>query len=81
MRDVVLACGVSLDKADFKPHLTVMRMREGWPPASIDLFSKTLRDYRSESFEINAVTLYSSQLHPNGAIHTPLRTYALRSAA
>ncbi|HUP61800.1 MAG TPA: RNA 2',3'-cyclic phosphodiesterase [Thermoanaerobaculia bacterium] len=77
VRDVVLACGVSLDGADFKPHLTLMRMRAGWPPASIDLFSKTLRDFRSAPFEVTEVTLFSSQLNPSGAIHTPLRTFAL----
>jgi len=77
VRDVVLASAVSLDGADFKPHLTLMRMREGWPPASIDLFSKTLRDFRSEPFEVTEVTLFSSQLHQSGAIHTPLRMFAL----
>ena len=77
VREVVLKNGVSLDGGDFRPHLTLMRMRDPWPPASIDLFSKALRDYHSAPFEMSAVTLYSSQLHPNGAIHTPLRTFAL----
>ena len=78
VREVVTKHGVALDGGDFKPHLTLMRMREGWPPASIDLFTKSLKEYHSASFEVAEVTLFSSQLNPKGAIHTPLRTFALR---
>ena len=77
VREVVTAKGVALDRAEFKPHLTLMRMREGWPPASIDLFCRSLRDVQSPPFVVDQVTLFSSQLHPKGAIHTPLRGFAL----
>jgi RNA 2',3'-cyclic 3'-phosphodiesterase len=79
VRDIVTKNGIDLDGGDFKPHLTLMRMRDPWPPASIDLFSRSLRDYKSETFKVDSVTLYSSQLNPNGAIHTALRTYQLSS--
>ena len=68
---------MELDGADFKPHLTLMRIRDRWPPSSIELFSTSLRDYRSASFPVNDVTLYSSQLNPKGAVHTPLQKFAL----
>ena len=77
VRGAVTKHGVALDGADFKPHLTVMRIRDRWPPASIELFGNSLREYRSAPFTITEVTLFSSQLHPNGAIHTPLRKFAL----
>lgn len=77
VRAAVDRAGVHLDQSEFKPHLTVMRMREGWPPLSIDIFNKALRDYRSEPFTVDGVTLYSSELNPKGAIHTPLRRFAL----
>lgn len=77
VREVVTAHGVELDGGEFRPHLTLVRIRDPWPPASIELFMKTLRDYQSEPFGVDSVTLYSSQLHPNGAIHTPVRTFAL----
>lgn len=77
VRDVVKKNGVELDGADFKPHLTLMRIRDRWPPASIDLFNTSLREYHSTPFAVNDVTLYSSQLNPHGAIHTPLRTFSL----
>lgn len=77
VREVVAKNGVQLDGADFKPHLTLMRIRDPWPPASIDLFNRTLGDYRSEPFALDSVTLFSSQLNPKGAIHTPLRKFEL----
>lgn len=79
VRGVVAKSGIELDRADFRPHLTLMRMREGWPPRSIDLFCSTLRDYASAPFTVEKVTLFSSQLNPKGAIHTPLRTFSLSS--
>lgn len=78
VRDVVTRNGVTLDGGDFKPHLTLMRIRDAWPPASIDLFNRSLGSYRSNAFTVDGVTLYSSQLNPKGAIHTPLRTFNLK---
>lgn len=77
VREAVTAHGIKLDAAEFRPHLTLMRMRDSWPPASIELFSKSLRDYASTSFPVDAVTLFASRLDPKGAIHTPLRAFGL----
>ncbi len=77
VREVVVKNGVELDRADFHPHLTVMRIRDSWPPASIETFDRTFRDYRSAPFVVDTVTLYSSRLNPKGAIHTPVRNFAL----
>lgn len=77
VREVVTKNGVQLDGGEFKPHLTLMRIRDPWPPASAELFTKTLRDYASEPFTVDTVTLFSSQLDPKGAIHTPLASFPL----
>lgn len=77
VRGAVTASGVELDSAEFKPHLTLMRIRDPWPPASIDLFNRSLRDYSSEPFTVDSVTLFSSRLDPKGAVHTPRRVFAL----
>jgi 2'-5' RNA ligase len=74
----VRKAGVTLDGVEFKAHLTLMRIRDPWPPASIELFSHSLRDYGSEPFTLDEVTLFSSELHPKGAIHTPVRRFALQ---
>jgi 2'-5' RNA ligase len=77
VREGVAGAGVELDGSDFKPHLTVMRIRERWPPLSIETFDRALRDYASPPFRVDRVTLFSSKLNPNGAIHTPLRQFEL----
>ena len=77
VRNAVAAAGVAIERNEFRPHLTVMRMREGWPPMSIEIFNKALREFRSAPFSVDGVTLYSSQLNPKGAIHTPLKRFAL----
>jgi len=77
VRNVVTQNGVVLDGGEFRPHLTLMRMRDPWPPASIELFGKALGDFRSPAFVLDSVTLYSSELHPKGAIHTPVKKFPL----
>jgi 2'-5' RNA ligase len=77
VRSSVEQAGIHLDRGEFKAHLTVMRMREGWPPLSIEVFNKALREFRSETFIVDTVTLYSSELNPKGAIHTPVLRFAL----
>lgn len=73
----VKAAGVTLDRADFRPHLTLFRIRDPWPPACIEIFNSAMRDYKSDPLVVDALTLFSSELNPKGAIHTPLRTFAL----
>lgn len=63
--------------SDFEPHLTIVRMRDGWPAAAIEFFEQTFRDFESEPFVVDTVTLYSSELKPGGAVHTPVREYRL----
>lgn len=77
IRDVVTRARVELDRTDFKAHLTMMRIRNRWPPASIELFLRTMRDYRSAPFTVDRVTLFSSTLNPKGAIHTAVREFGL----
>jgi RNA 2',3'-cyclic 3'-phosphodiesterase len=81
VRGAVTAAGVQLEQSEFKPHLTLMRIREWWPPLSIEIFEKALRDFQSAPFAVHQVTLYLSRLHPHGAVHTPLRTFPLAPAA
>jgi len=77
VRASVKAAGVTLDRADFRPHLTLFRIRDSWPPACIEVFNGALRDYKSDPFPVDSVTLFSSELNPKGAIHTGLRTFSL----
>jgi RNA 2',3'-cyclic 3'-phosphodiesterase len=77
VRDAVVSCEVALDAADFKPHMTLCRIRDRWPPASIELFQRTFGTFESEPFPVDAITLFESQLKPTGAVHTALCEFAL----
>ena len=78
VREAVVATGLKLDRETFRSHLTLMRIRDPWPPASVDLFSRTLRDFRSVPFTVDTITIFSSQLNPNGAVHTPQHSFKLK---
>jgi 2'-5' RNA ligase len=77
VRSAVTAAGVELDEANFRPHLTIMRIRDPWPHACIDAFEGALGSYESAPFVIESVTLYSSKLNPGGAIHTAVKEFRL----
>jgi 2'-5' RNA ligase len=77
VREIVTRAGVSLDRAEFRAHLTLLRMRDPWPPASTHLFETALHDYTSPAFKLDRITLYSSKLDPGGAVHTPLHEFKL----
>lgn len=81
VREGVLAAGVPFDANEFHPHLTLMRIRDHWPPLAIETFENALRDYCSAPFAVDRVTLYVSRLDPKGAVHTPLREFCLSSRA
>ena len=81
MRSAVHEAGIELDGADFKPHLTLCRIRDRWPPACVETYNAAFRDYESAPFAMDHVTLFSSRLDPAGAIHTPLRELRLSSGA
>jgi 2'-5' RNA ligase len=77
VRAAVKDAGVELDRADFKPHLTLARIRDTWPPLCVETYYNALRSYESAPFALEHVTLFSSKLDPNGAIHTPVRVFTL----
>ena len=77
VRAAVKAAGAEFEGGRFSAHLTLCRIRDSWPPASIEIFNGTFGDIESAAFEVDHVTLFSSRLNPAGAIHVPLRKFAL----
>src|SRR2546428_12362487 len=47
VREAVNACGIALDYSEVKPHLTLMRIPDKWPPLAVATFEKALRAHRS----------------------------------
>ena len=59
----------------FHPHLTLARIRV---PMNLESLKDVLRQYDAIDSAVvrgNEITLMQSQLHPNGAIYTPLNLY------
>ncbi|HYM62333.1 MAG TPA: RNA 2',3'-cyclic phosphodiesterase [Thermoanaerobaculia bacterium] len=79
VRDAISDAGIELDGKEFQPHLTVMRIRDRWPPQAIEIFENALREFISPQFRVDRATLFSSKLSSNGAIHTPMHEFPLAS--
>ena len=79
-RDLNLAlsrCGFSRETKKFNPHLTIARLRER---INLTPYTNQYRQYdRIERAEmtVDTISLVQSQLHPEGAIYSTLRSYSL----
>jgi 2'-5' RNA ligase len=70
-------CGYPLDEKKFNPHLTIARIK-----SRVDLrpFVHMFDQYEeidNASMIVHEITLVRSQLHPKGAIYTPLKSCKL----
>ena len=67
---------VQTEGRKYTPHLTVGRLM-GTPVNRLTRFLAAHALYRSEPFEVDAFHLFSSRLHPDGAVHQLEYTYSL----
>ena len=65
------------DGKPFKPHLTLGRNRAGSRQERVRTVLESLRDYSVGCFRVDGVTLFRSELRKEGALHTPMKRYAL----
>lgn len=60
------------DRKEFIPHITVARSRDGrGAPGAVPIIEK-YRDFEFFTFECRNLTVFSSNLTPSGAVHTPV---------
>lgn len=76
--DALLACSLELDVRSFHPHFTFARCGRTVSSSRIAQFLRRHQDFEGPSFRVDAFTLFSSELKPFGAIHTPLLRVVLR---
>ncbi len=74
--DAVLAEGVNLDVRTFHPHATLARCGPG-AAKPVAHWLHTNREFTAPPFRVEAFDLYSSELHPAGAIHTLKQRFPL----
>jgi len=68
--------GYPKENRKFSPHFTIGRVKS---PKDIEKLMERVKttDFETEDIEVNEVTVMKSQLHPAGAIYTPLEKIPL----
>ncbi len=82
--DALLSVDLGIPMPNFHPHITLGRV--GRPPeqrdkkwlAAFERWRKARAAYEGPPFKVADFHLYASELRADGAVHTRLRTYALK---
>jgi 2'-5' RNA ligase len=69
--------GVEREKRDFTPHITLGK-NKGVPKTRVETYLERRSDIHIADIPVDSFILYSSELTPDGAVHTPEKTYQLR---
>ena len=73
--------GVDRERRRWALHLTLARLREGWPEPAVEGFLKWGRQLTTEPFVATELILFRSDLQPGGAVYTPLRRLRFAGSA
>ena len=68
--------GFSYDSR-FHPHLTLARLKDSVNMKTYTEFFKKFKTISGTSMNVDHLTLVRSELHPSGAVYTPLHIYPL----
>lgn len=79
VQEAVLACGIPQEERPFSPHITLARLKLA-SPRECDAFLDQNPKQKLLSFPVREFTLFQSRLTPQGALHTPLRSFPLAGA-
>ncbi len=69
--------GFSLSQKPFTPHVTVGRIRRETKKVPVNKWIDRYRDFSLPATKIDHITLYHSNLQPQGAVYTPLQKIIL----
>ena len=70
--------GFPRETRPFKSHLTLGRVKGRIVPARMNAAIDKLKEFESETFEINKVILFKSELRPSGAVYTKVQAIAFQ---
>lgn len=68
--------GIRKEEREFKPHLTLMRIKNHPGENFINLFKNS--KFKPIDFQSNTISLIKSELKPSGSVYTELKKYNLR---
>jgi RNA 2',3'-cyclic 3'-phosphodiesterase len=72
-----VALGVEPEERPFSLHLTLARLERPWGAGDMEAFTVLVRKWQLPEFTAREAVLFASELRPSGAVHTPLRRFAV----
>ncbi|MDR3581462.1 MAG: RNA 2',3'-cyclic phosphodiesterase [Oryzomonas sp.] len=76
VREAVLACNIPQEERHFSPHITLARLKLP-TPREVGAFLDRPPKQELPQFRVREFTLFQSLLTSQGAVHTPVKTFAL----
>lgn len=76
VHETVTDCGIELEKRPFSPHITLARIKVP-KPKEVGRFLDRHLQKKLPSLAVREFILFQSRLTPEGAIHTPVRSFQL----
>ena len=70
--EATAALGVAREVRPWSPHLTLARIERPWGEQATEHFIVAIGKWRFEPFIASEAVVFSSELRPSGAVHTPL---------
>ena len=74
---VATEIGFQSDSKPFNPHITLARLKEQTSPSHVRSYLEEHHGFRLAPFTPTCFHLYRSDTHPEGALHTILKSYPL----
>jgi RNA 2',3'-cyclic 3'-phosphodiesterase len=68
--------GFAIEKRPFRPHVTIARMRRG-QPAEASIKASAKRGFGPVLFSVTDLTLFESELRPEGSVYTIISRHRL----
>lgn len=75
--DGLKALGFEPEEREFRPHLTLGRVKGSGNKEELAMAVSMLKDIEIGTFNIDRIMLYKSELRPTGAVYTKLREVVL----
>ncbi|MGE5277474.1 MAG: RNA 2',3'-cyclic phosphodiesterase [Acidobacteriota bacterium] len=68
------------ERRPFRPHVTFARLRRPWPGEAVARYRTQADGWTFPVWPVQSCVLYESRLAPEGAIHTPVASWALAAS-
>ncbi len=73
--------GLSEERREFNPHVTLTRLRGSWPTEAVEAFRREAERWRFPPWRVERCALSQSRLTPGGAVHTKLAEWPFDGTA